>query len=335
MSVHGATPNVNLYSLNNDVGQKKNESQLKETVNKTQSSANRLIFLTGTSTAGKSAIMTAFTQHGENAMELGVDDFDEGRWSDSIKQHFPEDYDILSRAVNPKDFFKFMNSPLNKLLFKDESSPEERAVATKLHASPEFYMKIRGALAPEHFQKILSFVKYKTIVFDTPNAQDFFKFLKDKHCDVPIQRFLVYASLTTLVDRISKRNAESVDNEVNKRRYVDVLRHFKDQYRKAEPNEIQVDTLRKGDITTVFKQHSITIGAENSDSDEQYQITEKKFLEHFGLDPSDSDEKTVSITTNEIEKFQGIFRTTTQSADEIAKQLNEHKWIDLSKDKGV
>ena len=351
MNVDGPIPNANLYSPNNDVGQEKNESLIKGTVNKTQSSANRLIFLTGTSTAGKSSIMTAFASHAENALELGADDFRETRCAELMKKHFKADYAILSEAVDDKNLFRLINSHPDfveknpHLFFKASSTSEQREAAFSVYKPQKFYDDIQNMLTSnkasqdeEHFSTILSQAKNKTVIFDTPNSMDFFNYLKEHPCDKPIQRFLVYAPLPELIRRLPGRNAvsEQTGNEVNKRQYIDILKQFKDLYSKAEPNQIEIATLKKKDITAIFKQNGTIIDQENANAKDDDRINENDYLKHFGLDPLDSEETEVPITMNKLEEFQGIFRTGThQPADVTAQQLNDYKWSDISHEKRV
>jgi hypothetical protein len=321
----------------------------------------RIIFLSGTSTAGKSSIMSAFAKLENNAIELGTDDFEEARCATLIKTHFPAEHEVLSKAVDDKNLYRFIYSPPDdikarpELYFRESITPlqmKEREAVIVLNESATFFTDIDQMLRKakstqdnEHFETILSKSREgKTVIFDSPNVNGFFEYLQGKPHDAPIQRFLVYVPLTELVKRLPGRNeqSEKTGNLPNKRQYIDLLNQFKNLYRKAEGTDIRVDTLKREDIDRIFSENETEINSENSSAIERgridYAVDKEEFLKYFGFEPSDLEvqiglppeglEK-VHITKTEIQRFDGLFRAATQPAVVTAHQLSIHTWEKL------
>ncbi len=323
---------------------------------KTHQTASRLIFLSGTSTAGKSSIMTEFAKRHENAVELGTDDFEEQHRAALIAKHFPKEYAILSQVIEDKKLFRFLFSPLDVIKKHPEeffkNSPEPKTAAEKeallalrnaalsLYETP-FYKAVdvllkkhKATQDEEHFKAILDLsAKGKTVIFDTPNAAGFLEYLKSHPHHAPVQRFLVYVPLTELVKRLPGRNeqAEATGNVYNRRQYIDLLNQFKHQYRKAEPAaDIPVGTLKREDVEKIFKDNEQAIEAENMSARENSRaeqvVVKDQFLKYFGLDAQSE----VPITCD-FQKFDGIFHTATQTAAASADQLSTHSWQHFKK----
>lgn len=162
----------------------------------------RLIFLTGTSTAGKTSIMREFVRGAPKSVELGVDDFEESRTTSLIKTHCPEEYAILSQALEDKDLHRFLFTPPDfikanpNLFFKPASSASQREAVIALNDSTEFFPKISTLLQfhkptqdSEHFETILSHAeKGVSVIFDTPNEAGLLEHLSKKPRTIRVER---------------------------------------------------------------------------------------------------------------------------------------------------
>lgn len=335
--------------LSSEVGiDKKVESSIESLCGKIESIAPKLIFLSGTSTSGKSTIMREYAKSRDNTVELGTDDFEETRVASLIKTHYPEEYNILSQAVDDKSINRFLfYTPRDlveskpELFFKPESSVSEREAAIALNYDSDFQPKCSDLLKTlkkdqdkEHVETILDHLdRGVSVIFDTPNEDNFYKqfeqFSKAPH-RVNVERFLVYVPLGDLINRLGVRNADSIStgNLSNQRQNIDLLNQFKSTYRKARPGEAVVDILKKEDIEKIFEANRKDIDNENKNMQEQgntaHVVEQEAYLEYFGLTPLSPE---VGITTiTDYKKFDGIFRTANQSTESSIKQLSTHTW---------
>lgn len=304
----------------------------------------RLIFLSGTSTAGKTSIMREFTRSTPKSIELGVDDFEELRTASLIKTHCPEEYAILSQALEDKDIHRFLFSPPDfikanpQLFFKPASTAFQREAIIKLNDSAEFFPKVSTLLQSykptqdsEHFETILTHSeKGVSVIFDTPNEKGLLEHLSKKPHTIRFERFLVYVPLFDLINRLPRRNEESLrtGNWPNQRQNIDLLNQFKQTYRKANPGESVIDVISREGIQKIFAEKREEIERENASSRENgrstYAVEEEQFLEYFGLSAPGSE---VPITTiSDYKMFDGIFHTATQTPTVSVGELTSHSW---------
>ncbi|MBA3721472.1 MAG: hypothetical protein H0W88_03630 [Parachlamydiaceae bacterium] len=326
---------------------KKSETPAKKAATTIESIAPRLIFLSGTSTSGKSTIMRSYAQSSSNRKELGTDDFEETRCASLIQKHCPEEYAILSQAIENKDLYRFLFTPPDfiksnpNLFFKAGSTDSQKAEVFSLNDSKEFFPKITSMLKKnkptqdkEHFETILNDSrKGISVIFDTPNAAGFFEHFKEASHDIRVERFLVYVPLSDLVKRLPGRNAEAIKtgNFPNQRPYIDLLNQFKNMYRKAEPDEDAIDTLTREEVRKIFADNKKDIEDENKNVIENgrsfYTIEEEEYLKHFGLTEPGSRVKITSVT--DYRSFNRIFRTATETPDLSLTQVSSHSWKEL------
>lgn len=334
----------------------------KNTLRKIQE-VERIIFLTGTSTAGKTSFMRAFMELDEKSIAaIGCDEFAEDRYADLLAEKFPDQYAILDKAIGRKFMEQFIRSPpemlrANGALFTKECDTTEKQEAIfalkdkfPFADNEEDYKKgnvfkeidlmndlIPGSHKGEkqdlaHFEKILSTYDAgkKTVIFDTPNSEGFLEYLKGKYGDaykkIPLQRFLVYVPLDALMDRLPKRNEEATrsGHVFDIREPISVLEQFMRTYRKSSTGELHVDMLKRKDIVAVFQKNQTTIAEDNKSRVGRGQ--DPITLESFLQHfgfESGIDE--VSIT-NDYQKFDGIFRTANQSPATCAKELSDNTY---------
>ncbi len=127
--------------------------------------------------------MREFARNVPESIELGTDDFEEARTVLLIKAHFPEEYAVLSKAIEDKDLHRFLFSPPDfikvkpELFFKSGSDRSQKEAALTLNDSPEFFPNVSTLLKThkstqdtEHFDAILSHSdRGVSVIFDTPN----------------------------------------------------------------------------------------------------------------------------------------------------------------------
>lgn len=326
------------------------EKQLKETGDKIQHEGPRLIFLTAPTSSGKSSIMAEFAKR-ENTEQLGTDDFEEIHFRPSlIAKHFPDQYAILSKVVDNKNLYNFLFLPrdIAKRFFKNSPEPTTdlekqerekcRQAALTIYDDDAFVTAVDKMLKENkplqdeaHFKAILDhYANGKTVIFDSPNAVDFFKYLKSHPRKPTVERFLIFVPLTKLIERLPIRNeqAEKTGNLYNKRQYIDVLHQFMHHYHPtSSEDDVVVGTLKREDVEKIFKDHEETIKEENSKARDKARkdlvVEREQFLKFFGLDKSPE----VAITSD-YQKFDGIFHTAldSQTAAVSAKQLAERSW---------
>lgn len=308
--------------------------------------APRLIFLTGTSTAGKTSIMREFARSTPKSIELGTDDFAEARAVSLIKTHAKKEYAILSQAIEDKDLYRFIFSSPDfikanpKLFFKSGSTSSQQAAVMSLNDSAEFFPKVTALLKAhkstqdaEHFETILSHSdKGITVIFDTPNEKGLSEHLIKKPHHIRVERYLVYVSLFDLINRLPIRNAEALKagNQPNQRQNIDLINQFMRTYRRANPDEPVVDVLSREEIQKIFAEKKEEIERENEGAKKNghptYAVGEDQFLEYFGLTSPGS--KVPITTISDYRLFDGIFRTATQTSIVSAQKL-QHTWKQL------
>lgn len=325
-----------------------NEKTLKEVGNQTP----KMIILSGTSTAGKSSIMSSFIKLNKEARECGIDDFSVEQTARLIRTKCQTEYEILRQAVPDNKLRQLMRDGTDAFtqtpsIFTKGSTTEQQEAVKKLISDKETYYKIGDMLIAEgnfsgpqehleneaHFNEIMHRAKgAKTVIIDTPVAEDFIEYLKrnPSDADMHIQRFLIYVPLPNLLERVGPRNAasEKSGDLLNIRSHANVIQQFMRNYRPKKANEAGVDTITRKDIETLFVTYRDQIETENAKGGKPLLLAD--VLTHFGFTTGVDK---VDITHN-FQKFDGIFRTAKpgQDADTIARHLitQDHRWEKLS-----
>lgn len=307
---------------------------------------NRMIFLSGCSTSGKTSIMSAFCSLEKNSVQLGVDDFFKDTYLPSlIKTHLAEDYQVLSLAFNDDALYEACNPNAsieevlqrNPGLIKPEATLKEREQARSLlanRAEGSFQSRFVSLLDDQsqgsqqsHFEAILEqFKKGKTVIFDTGSTVEFFEFIHNRGIKVEdkVNHLLVYLPLTHLVQRAEMRNELATQSGElgNRRPLTQVIHDFTKHYKPAGPDDKVVDVMKRSDIENIFKQYSpqINEGNERAKEFEGPQVTLKSVLTHFGFEEGVSE---VPITTSFRIPI-GILLSQKHSAMQSAQSLHDH-----------
>lgn len=320
-----------------------NQSKVSKQVDKC-----KFIILSGTSTSGKSSIMSAFCKNNADATQLGVDDFaTEIGTPNLIKNNLPDDYKVLSEAFLDRHLLEVCNpdAPIVSLLqmrpdlFKPDASQEQRNAAIELlekRGEGSFsarYMQVFNDpilnSKEAHFNAVLEkFKEDKTVIFDTCFPGEFFTFMKDNGIKVEekVQHILVYLPLDALLERAEGRNKAAISEGrfADVRTLIGVMGSFMEHYVPVKKEkDVTVAKITRDEIKQLFNKYSKQIEKENEGREDK--LTFNYMLAHFGF--SDATDQ-VSITT----KFrvpQEIFNTSNQEAADVAHQLSNNEFKKL------
>jgi GTPase SAR1 family protein len=302
----------------------------------------RFIILSGTSSSGKTSIMSAFCRNQQDKVRLGVDDFNSETYQPGlIKDHLPEDYLILSQVFEDIALFEVCNpdASIDDLLMKrpeflksGATAEEKEAVKNLLadrsvHSFHERFVEMVDAESDKinepHFNAILDwFNKGNTVVFDTTSPGEFFEIIKERgvKIEATVHHLLVYLPLPTLLNRVEGRNKLAVKqgNLGNLRPVSHVMRDFTRHYKIATESDKVVAVLKRSEIETLFNKYADQIQADKQSYGVEFTLDD--FLTHFQFGEGISE---VSITTD-FRMPQGVLYSGAASASESAYQLRTH-----------
>ncbi|MBA3958128.1 MAG: hypothetical protein H0X51_07035 [Parachlamydiaceae bacterium] len=318
-------PEVSLTSVTNVVVKVLTEETKSHVAKKPPPKWGEVVVLVGTSTAGKTSIISELVKQKPEMIERGIDSAWVGIPLNYLNKHHPEEMAFLEKVIEPaKDdienygyilsYVETGREPKFKTGVSVKEKDQYQEVVKKLYDS--LCKGIPGDTPEKYAQSIITCMMDEIILESKqgrPIACDILQVnevaLETVKIKVPSVKFaLVYVPFQTLAERVIKRNnkALSEGNFGDARPGVFPLEQFTKLFRPRNDSDLDSEIVQKltlGEvkhaIDTVFENSKTFLKSTNQSLDE----LEKKtvhlrgiILERFGFKEGDDPNKVVELT---------------------------------------
>jgi hypothetical protein len=265
-----------------------------------------IFVLLGTSSAGKSSVINALRDADSSWVEMGPDLAGFFHMADLIKSTFPDEYAILSQALDHTEiahaivdiFYKAKegkDSDLSFLRWKggSYSKPEMLDLIRAVAKNPAFVPLDQSMYAKETAgkinQKMIDFIcsssKERHPVFVDGMGPDMIEAFLKQTDGYPVKIGLAYLPLHYLVDRVTKRNetAKITGDGAEVRSYAQITGQFLDHYKRAEGSDPVIGHMSLAKIEAAFSK----MQAKDKKEEEELASLKTKVIEEYRLSGSD------------------------------------------------
>lgn len=234
-----------------------------------QYGSGKIIFLYGTSNAGKTSICREVTAINPKIVIDGIDAAMDRHYLkiisrvDSFKKHFFDRYSIISKCVSDEDIPSFFIG--QKVKFKPLSTLEERqnakTAASYVGIIEELFFSAfhRDAAQDNLFERALYFsANGKDVVIDTVECNDFFGYKASKSFHCPLLITLVHCSFAKLAEHKEVRNklalatGQEQDTRFGTYPFLQFTDFLKPRESMREPHMHSVDRTT---VTQIYDRH--------------------------------------------------------------------------------
>ena len=257
-----------------------------------------VIFLNGTSSAGK----TAISEELEKSLEVSWEEVAFDNFARIAIKNFAKEKTGVILNLNDE----IAEKELDGLVQAGKITWEE----VNEFSEEKFYFILNLLLqkTEEHLQS------GKNVIIDTINVEADFKHYFEALHQFNVIFILVYCPVTTLVERIIKRNKEG-----DERDFASVLRHFGRVYKAAQPGDAPIlGTLTKTEIKNIFEQHA----KKEFGTEKEYNKVLSEMLKNLSFDRQESIQVTPRLKHDLVVNTGEL---STQEASQKIKQFMETK----------
>lgn len=296
-----------------------------------------IIFVYGTSTAGKSSICNALKKIRPDWVFENADDIFEDTLRFILKVENPKYFEIINKAIDEKNIFTSSTFLRGVYLFKKSSTPEQQQEAVRLIKKLQQnhpLLKIDTAWEQAEltlFRRGFEFSKQgKTVVLDSVCPELLLKYKEQHQLSNPIRLVCVVCPFSKLAERLLNRNisAEQTGDLKEARYGFFPLANWKKLYKpQTSPSEVVVDRIDSNTVlqaaNTVKEFIEKRKNPQNTDlkrDDDACVENPSQFLEELGFSPTKS---TISFVPRF--PFDQLIITSKQTPVEAANAIASGK----------
>ena len=310
---------------------------LNEKSTKHTAKVGEIIFVYGTSTAGKSSICNALKKIKPDWVFENADDIFEDTLRFVLKVENPKYFEIINKAIDEQNIFTSSTFLRGVYSFKKSSTPEQQQEAIRLIRKLQQthpLLKIDTAWEQAEltlFRRGCELSKQgKTVVLDSVCPELLLKFKAEQHFSNPIRLVCVVCPFLKLADRLLNRNlnAEQTGDLKEARYGFFPLTNWKKLYKsQTSSSETVVDRLDSNAVLQALNSVKAFIAKrkspQNTDlkrEDDTCVENPDQFLEELGFSPTKS---TVSFVPRF--SFDQLIITSRQTPEEAANTIASGK----------
>jgi hypothetical protein len=212
-----------------------------------------IIFIYGTSTAGKSSICNALKKIRPDWVFENADDIFEDTLKFILKVENPKYFEVINKAIDEKNIFTSSTFLRGVYLFKKSSTPEQQQEAVRLIKKlQQTHPLLKIDIAWEQaeltlFRRGFEFSKRgKTVVLDSVCPELLLRYKAQQQLLNPIRFICVVCPFSKLAERLLNRNISAEQTgELKEARYgFFPLTNWKKLYKpQTSPSEVVVDKI--------------------------------------------------------------------------------------------